>query len=328
MEIKRNLIPSFKDKSLELAWDSGGLSFMTSLRRLNAKKQGISLKEIKETTFLRERKSAHANDTKNNNLFKEAIERLIERGIFGEFVGIHSDIKLRIHSGNTYENERFLPWHRIYLIQFEKLLNETFENTENIYIPYWDWEVNRDVPDWLNDFTPTVTVNVRSYQSPGQTIPLITPKQYTVKRWPGSFPDTWLPSKEEIDSEVRKKTKFKDFTANLEDYHGLVHMWVGGLDPIIGDVTNRETWGTMCRIEISPMDPIFWLHHANIDRIWDKWQSKPENLNKNPNLPNLDPNVDVNDIEAVLKSGIMNPWYPPYIESHTRKTKDLGYIYK
>jgi hypothetical protein len=107
-----------------------------------------------------------------------------------------------------------------------------------------------------------------------------------------------------------------------------VHMWVGGLDPIIGNINNRETWGTMSRIEISPMDPMFWLHHANIDRIWDEWQSKPENLNKNPNLPNLDPNVDINNIEAVLKSGLMNPWYPPYIESHTRKTKDLGYIYK
>jgi tyrosinase len=29
--------------------------------------------------------------------------------------------------------------------------------------------------------------------------------------------------------------------------------------------------GTMDNVAISPRDPIFWLHHANIDRLWDAW---------------------------------------------------------
>jgi tyrosinase len=38
--------------------------------------------------------------------------------------------------------------------------------------------------------------------------------------------------------------------------HNRVHVWVGGdMSP-----------GT------SPNDPIFWLHHANVDRIWWNWQ--------------------------------------------------------
>lgn len=36
---------------------------------------------------------------------------------------------------------------------------------------------------------------------------------------------------------------------------------------------------------ISPADPMFWLHHANVDRIWAIWQQK--NPTKNPNIKNL-----------------------------------------
>jgi len=35
----------------------------------------------------------------------------------------------------------------------------------------------------------------------------------------------------------------------------------------------------------SPADPVFWLHHANIDRLWAEWQKthrgqNPANLNE------------------------------------------------
>src|SRR5207237_349537 len=43
----------------------------------------------------------------------------------------------------------------------------------------------------------------------------------------------------------------------LEDIHGAVHVWVGG---------------EMGRIDWAAYDPIFWAHHANIDRLWARWQ--------------------------------------------------------
>lgn len=50
--------------------------------------------------------------------------------------------------------------------------------------------------------------------------------------------------------------------------HNLVHMWVGGLldeSPIGGRA------GTMV-LPSSPNDPVFFLHHSNIDRLWAEWQ--------------------------------------------------------
>jgi tyrosinase len=42
--------------------------------------------------------------------------------------------------------------------------------------------------------------------------------------------------------------------------HGAVHVDVGGL---------------MGRFETAGQDAIFWLHHANIDRLWEVWRSQP-----------------------------------------------------
>ncbi|MGC1307099.1 MAG: tyrosinase family protein [Phormidesmis sp.] len=45
--------------------------------------------------------------------------------------------------------------------------------------------------------------------------------------------------------------------------HNGVHGWVSG---------------TMVDIQFSPGDPVFWLHHCNIDRIWALWQIRHPNL--------------------------------------------------
>lgn len=50
--------------------------------------------------------------------------------------------------------------------------------------------------------------------------------------------------------------------------HNLVHAWVGGLI----DVTpGGIKLGTMA-LPTSPNDPVFFLHHSNIDRLWAEWQ--------------------------------------------------------
>jgi tyrosinase len=47
--------------------------------------------------------------------------------------------------------------------------------------------------------------------------------------------------------------------------HGMVHMRVGGVSPV----------GWMSRFETAGRDPIFWLHHANLDRLWESWLALP-----------------------------------------------------
>jgi tyrosinase len=51
--------------------------------------------------------------------------------------------------------------------------------------------------------------------------------------------------------------------------HNRVHLWVGGAwDEPKGLQTGTTTGIT------SPNDPVFWLIHANIDRLWTSWQER------------------------------------------------------
>jgi len=50
--------------------------------------------------------------------------------------------------------------------------------------------------------------------------------------------------------------------------HNSVHLWVGGA---IGP--KKAGGGGTMDLSTSPNDPTFWLHHANIDRLWSKWET-------------------------------------------------------
>ena len=55
--------------------------------------------------------------------------------------------------------------------------------------------------------------------------------------------------------------------------HRLPHLWVGGQwdATVYSEAFKPSTTtfvGTMTAIDCSPNDPVFWLHHCNIDRLW------------------------------------------------------------
>lgn len=55
--------------------------------------------------------------------------------------------------------------------------------------------------------------------------------------------------------------------------HNLVHGLVGGTIPPASDTDIPWTLGTMSNTPGSPNDPLFWLLHSNVDRLWAEWQN-------------------------------------------------------
>ena len=65
----------------------------------------------------------------------------------------------------------------------------------------------------------------------------------------------------------------------LEGYpHNKVHNYIGGVGPL-----DPGPYGNMTNF-LSPVDPIFFLHHSNMDRLWDVWTRKQQSIGK-PYLP-------------------------------------------
>jgi tyrosinase len=53
------------------------------------------------------------------------------------------------------------------------------------------------------------------------------------------------------------------------EMHNGVHVYVGG----VWSQGSRGAVGTMSTVT-SPNDPVFWVHHANVDRIWAAWEDQ------------------------------------------------------
>ncbi|MBI3705139.1 MAG: tyrosinase family protein [Rhizobiales bacterium] len=160
--------------------------------------------------------------------------------------------------GNWY----FLPWHRAYLHAFEKLCQQ-LSGDPNFALPYWDWTANPQLPAAFA--TPTYN---------GQPNPLFnnTRNSQTV-----SIPASVAgPS---VMSGIYAETNFQAFgSAMPTGQNSTAPTWqrapgsYGSLEGGPHNSVHGIVGGEMATY-MSPLDAIFWLHHCNIDRIWDRWNN-------------------------------------------------------
>jgi N-acetylneuraminic acid mutarotase len=147
-----------------------------------------------------------------------------------------------------YQQWYFLPWHRLMLYEFEGVIREVLHD-EDFSLPYWNPVTGN--PDDL--VLPAV------FRDPGTTL-------YDGTRW------FWVNGGERIDTPFRdwltldalnEKFYIDSPTGSLgfnprldQNPHFFTHVALGG------DMADFSTVGG---------DPLFYLHHANIDRIWESW---------------------------------------------------------
>lgn len=173
-------------------------------------------------------------------------------------------------AGNSYQF--FLSWHRMYLYFFEKILL-SYQNDPHLRLPYWD---PSEIPQ--NDTRFPTLYRVSRYDSfykkrtnpnIGQRIfKTVDNPLYNVTRRTNPYPvRTANPNDgDEYDTYVdacgsaNNKTSYCTFLSSIEGMpHNNIHGIVGGAN---GDMKNLKK---------AANDPAFFLHHVNIDRLWEKW---------------------------------------------------------
>jgi tyrosinase len=168
----------------------------------------------------------------------------------------------------------FLPWHRAFLYWFEKYLQDGGRDI-TITVPWWDWSSDQSrsegIPKALSESSIDGNKNpLFSYHMklPGGVDLTAFNSQtgcnksyeYDTVRHPGN--PSSLPTRQEIE-DLLSLPDYGDFSDGLEDVHNKIHGWTGG------------RCGDMSYVPFSAYDPIFWIHHCMIDRLFWLWQLRP-----------------------------------------------------
>lgn len=160
----------------------------------------------------------------------------------------------------------FLHWHRHYITHFERICGELIGDRE-FALAYWDWEGDGSkIPDAfydLNHLNAEFWNDRSAAQSPNWPGgPVNTVAQRSLRkgqRMSANRARGTSFSRNAIQN-IRRATSYPVFSGGLEAQpHNATHVLVGG---------SRGHMGS----GLSPLDPIFWLHHCNVDRLWAEWQ--------------------------------------------------------
>ena len=147
------------------------------------------------------------------------------------------------HSGQT-QALNFFGWHRMYLYYYERVLRWA-SGDDTLRLPYWDYTDPAQVALPADFRTTTASI-------------------FDARRDPGMNLDssTLDPNSTDINDLLSGTDYFKYESSIEEGVHGYVHCTVGPTCPVahMGDVP------------VAGNDPVFYSHHANIDRMWACWQ--------------------------------------------------------
>jgi len=141
--------------------------------------------------------------------------------------------------------DMFLPWHRMYVLCLEQIVRQITKE-DGFTLPYWNYTdtSQRALPaEFRRQGDPTWG------------------SLYRANRWPGINTGTPIDQvgPDPIDLNCMKLPAYSQFCGTLNSNpHGSIH----------DDVGNDQG---MADVPWAANDPIFWMHHCNVDRIWASW---------------------------------------------------------
>ena len=158
----------------------------------------------------------------------------------------------------------FLPWHRCYLYFHERILGSLIGDP-TFRLSFWDWSTQAASPSHQTmppPYTDTTGTNPLLNALRGDTATAVLPAN-TV----GPVVMTRVMGQPTFDLFGGAPQKPNYYGGALEaGPHGAVHNWTG----TDGD-TMPNCGDDMGVLATAAQDPIFFAHHANIDRLWPMW---------------------------------------------------------
>jgi len=229
----------------------------------------------------------------------------------------------------------FLPWHRGYLASFEQIVRAAIVGLggpQDWALPYWNYNDNQQTLKLPACFAATTLPNgehnplfvTRRFGPSGNGVvvldeqrinlrPALTERDFAGSASGGSpgfgGPITGF----EHDGEVSGRLESQP--------HNYVHVAVGGRQQ------GTRVPGLMIDPDTAGLDPIFWLHHANIDRLWDVWLQR-DRQNHNPVSSQWLNGPPTPGRSFVVPSASGQPWTFKVSDMLDSRAPKLDYIYE
>ncbi|ELU00527.1 hypothetical protein CAPTEDRAFT_212520 [Capitella teleta] len=184
------------------------------------------------------------------------------------------DLFVRHHQARqapgAYFGPGFYGWHREMLFRFENAIREM---DPLVSLPYWDSNLDFNLGDdlatqsilWTPDFFGNGQGEVNTCPFAHWTTPTQTGENTPIHRNLNAASSYASLMSNRAISAILKAPSFREITwfvdAEFQSHSLAVHKWIGG---------------SMRHLHLSPADPIFFLHYAFVDCLWDQFRTQQQ----------------------------------------------------
>ncbi|HKV07732.1 MAG TPA: tyrosinase family protein [Thermoanaerobaculia bacterium] len=203
--------------------------------------------------MVRVRKNANNLTAGERDRFIAALAQLNNQGL-GRFVDFREMHRTSISLAQAHGAPGFLPWHRAYLLDLERELQAI---DPSVALHYWRFD--QPSPNLFTLGFLGVANSLGTVQF-SATNPLrfwVTDTMLGINRRPFFNTGSAPPGLRTEAQTLGLGTLYRQFRTMEGNPHGSAHTSFGGF---------IENPGT------APRDPLFFLLHCNVDRLWAKWQ--------------------------------------------------------
>jgi tyrosinase len=159
----------------------------------------------------------------------------------------------------------FLAWHRAYILRLERELQSV---DPSVSLPFWRFD--QAAPNVFNVNFMGVTATSPSTNTLvtfANTNPLFTwsiEGNAGIRRRPQFAPSAVPAGVNTQDQTLALGTVYSSFRTMEGNPHGSAHNAGGGIDP--------SAFGWLSSLSTAVRDPLFFMLHSNVDRLWARWQ--------------------------------------------------------
>jgi tyrosinase len=265
---------------------------------------------LPDTYALRQEIHTLVKDATRWTQFVNAAHALKANGVYDHLVAVHQAAantdRMAGYTNAAHFGPSFLPWHRVFLNMYERALQVAADDT-TLAIPYWDWTIDQkggaatlstifnaqflgspvdgivrdgafcSVSDTVSPLCPTsgrswpvringpsltrtiVFANHAQLPSDGNMMSLLSVSTYDMAPY------------HPFDSQGNIVINTRSFRVTLEGWSRPAN-WTGG-DSRLHNGVHVWMGGSMLPMT-SPNDPVFFMHHAMVDRLWAMWENQ------------------------------------------------------